>query len=264
MAKYPSFNLWTDAYLADTHPALTLEEHGAYLLLLMFMWRAPRQRIPNDDEWIARNLSIPVEDVKKTVRPLIKKLCILDGNFISQKRLKIEWKKAQKRHKNASVAAKARHGKNKIPAQAHAETVRKPYVNRKQNNDMSSATITTAITIDKNIERAEGQAAPGGAHSLDSENEKGNGAATLLPSDWTASEALRNHAVEAGFSKSEISAEETNFKDWYGAAEHGKRRDWDAAFRIWIRRGAERRAAKGGKPGAKSQRERWAAITGIE
>ena len=96
MAKYPALTLWTDAYLADTHPALTLEEHGAYLLLLMFMWRAPRQRIPNDDEWLARNLSISIEDVEKIVRPLIKQMCKNDGNYITQKRLKIEWKLAQK------------------------------------------------------------------------------------------------------------------------------------------------------------------------
>ena len=145
MAKYPSFNLWTDAYLADTHPALTLEEHGAYLLLLMFMWRAPRQRIPNDDEWIARNLAIPVEDVKKLVRPLIQEKCICDGNFITQKRLKIEWEAAEKRHKKASVSAKARYSKeiNSSQALLGAGSKNNPSI------DLGTATTTTTTTIDK-------------------------------------------------------------------------------------------------------------------
>jgi hypothetical protein len=38
MAEYPFLPLWTDAYFADTRH-LTLEQHGAYLLLIIEAWR---------------------------------------------------------------------------------------------------------------------------------------------------------------------------------------------------------------------------------
>ena len=50
--------LWTDAYLADTHPDLTLEEHGCYMLLLMAAWRRPRCALPDDDAWFCRWLGV--------------------------------------------------------------------------------------------------------------------------------------------------------------------------------------------------------------
>jgi hypothetical protein len=58
MADYPALPLFTDAYLADCHPALTLEQHGCYLVLMMMAWRRPSNGIPDNDKEIARNLAI--------------------------------------------------------------------------------------------------------------------------------------------------------------------------------------------------------------
>lgn len=46
-----------DAYMADTRH-LTLEEHGAYHLLLLIAWRAPNCVLPDDDKRIAQMLGI--------------------------------------------------------------------------------------------------------------------------------------------------------------------------------------------------------------
>lgn len=56
MSKLPYMPLAVDAYLADT-THLTLEEHGAYLLLLMAMWRR-NGAIPDDDKMTARMLGL--------------------------------------------------------------------------------------------------------------------------------------------------------------------------------------------------------------
>ena len=44
------------------------EEHGAYLRLLMLAWVAPECRLPNDDAWLARRLSRPIETIQRLER----------------------------------------------------------------------------------------------------------------------------------------------------------------------------------------------------
>jgi uncharacterized protein YdaU (DUF1376 family) len=120
MADYPALPLWTDAYLADCGH-LDDAEHGRYLLILMAMWRAPGQRLPNDDEWLARKFKRSVERVKSELRPLIAEFCFSDGNWIKQKRLEKEFKYVKKQADQRSVAAKARWNKEKKNAGAHTD-----------------------------------------------------------------------------------------------------------------------------------------------
>ena len=53
----PSIPLFGDAYLADTRH-LSLEEHGAYLQLMMIAWRSTDCALPDDDVRLARMLGI--------------------------------------------------------------------------------------------------------------------------------------------------------------------------------------------------------------
>ena len=53
MAEFPALPLWTDAFLGDT-THLTAEETGAYLMLLIIMWRTTDCEIPDDDRKLAR------------------------------------------------------------------------------------------------------------------------------------------------------------------------------------------------------------------
>jgi uncharacterized protein YdaU (DUF1376 family) len=98
MSQAPSMPFFVDAYLADTGH-LTTDEHGAYLLLLMAMWRR-NGAVPDDDKDNARVTRMSLAKWRKVKPRLIAFLTIENGD-ITQKRLKKEWDYvAVKRAKN--------------------------------------------------------------------------------------------------------------------------------------------------------------------
>lgn len=100
MSDAPAMPVFPDAYLADT-THLTTEEHGAYLLLLMAMWRRGGA-VPNDDRDLARIVGLELRVWRKTKRRLLPLLSI-EGDLLTQKRLRKEWEYVQeKRNKNAA------------------------------------------------------------------------------------------------------------------------------------------------------------------
>lgn len=107
MAEFPAMPLWTDAYLADCGH-LDDAETGRYMRILMMLWRAPRQRLPNDDGWLGRHFNRSIERVKVELRPLIEEFCTCDGNWISQKRLSREFDYLTGQRKAQARRAKAR------------------------------------------------------------------------------------------------------------------------------------------------------------
>lgn len=105
MAEFPKFPLWTDAYLADT-PHLTTIEHGAYLLLLIAMWRSRTKSLPNDDKILARYAKLTPKQwgkIKYILMPFFTK----EGDSITQRRLTDE-ATAVKRH-SLKQSQNARH-----------------------------------------------------------------------------------------------------------------------------------------------------------
>ena len=89
MAKFPAMPLWTDAYLADT-THLTATQHGAFLLLLISMWRAKRQVLPNDDRLLAKYARLSLKQWTN-VRPVIMPFFNDLGNVLSNDRLDDEY-----------------------------------------------------------------------------------------------------------------------------------------------------------------------------
>jgi uncharacterized protein YdaU (DUF1376 family) len=112
MAEMPFFPLATDAFLADTDH-LDDAERGRYVSLLIALWRAPNQRLPNDDAWLARKFKRSAEEVASQLRPLIAEFCQSDGNWITQKRISKEYKRATKAVNQRRDAANSRWLKEK-------------------------------------------------------------------------------------------------------------------------------------------------------
>jgi len=112
MADYPALPLWTDAYLADLHPRLSLEEHGCMILLMQFAWRSPECQFRDDDKFIARMLSITVHRWRTRLRPVMEMLWMVENGQWRQKRLQKEWRFVRKKSQQSSAAAQARWLKN--------------------------------------------------------------------------------------------------------------------------------------------------------
>jgi uncharacterized protein YdaU (DUF1376 family) len=111
VAEFPSLEIFTDAYLADTGD-LTLEEHGAYHLMLYTAWRRPDNALPNDMDWLKRALAAHCKSLHgRTFNALIPRLLHrfwaldVDNNVWRQKRLDREREFRLKFNRNQSEIA---------------------------------------------------------------------------------------------------------------------------------------------------------------
>jgi len=91
MSKIPMQPWYPDAHIADT-ANLTLEEQGAYRLLMDHMWRK-QGAIRNDDKEIARMLRISLKRWQK-IKGRLAEYLIIDLGIISQKRLQRDYQRA--------------------------------------------------------------------------------------------------------------------------------------------------------------------------
>jgi uncharacterized protein YdaU (DUF1376 family) len=99
----PAIPLFGDAYLADTQH-LSLEEHGAYLKLMMVAWRLDGCCLADDDTRIARILGVSAAKWAK-LKPVIMAFWTLTEDGWIQGRLSKERKFVEeKRAKNSSSA----------------------------------------------------------------------------------------------------------------------------------------------------------------
>ncbi|CAN7707719.1 YdaU family protein [Mesorhizobium sp. LjNodule214] len=88
MSAAPYMPFFVDAHLADTMH-LTTEEQGAYVLLLMAMWRR-EGKVSNYDPDLARIVKLTLAKWRKMKLRLLPFL-LVEETYLTQKRLKIEW-----------------------------------------------------------------------------------------------------------------------------------------------------------------------------
>jgi uncharacterized protein YdaU (DUF1376 family) len=118
MAEFPKFPLWTDAYLGDT-THLTTIEHGAYLLLLIAMWRTADKALPNDDKLLARYARLTSGQWRR-IKPILMPFFKIDGCAITQSRLTDEAIAVRQHSRKQSDKAKSRWLKPKETPEAAA------------------------------------------------------------------------------------------------------------------------------------------------
>lgn len=133
MAQYPAMPLWTDAYLGDTTHLSTIE-HGAYLLLLMAMWRNDGS-LPNDDRLLAKYTRLTAGQWAR-VKPILAPFFTIKDGKIAQGRLTDELNAVRRRSRSASDSIKSRWLKEK----------EKPHTNEERPNNERNTTIPISIS----------------------------------------------------------------------------------------------------------------------
>ena len=146
MSQAPSMPLFCDALMADTMH-LTAEERGAYLWLLMSMWRH-NGSVPDDDRDNARITSLTVpkwKRIKERLRPLL----IFTDERITQKRLQKEWKYveefSQQQREKGIKSGEARRNKNNGLARTTVSPRLEPITNPHTHTHKNSPTWPNAI-----------------------------------------------------------------------------------------------------------------------
>lgn len=209
MSSSPFMQLYVGDYLADTLD-LTTEQHGAYLLLLMTMWRHGA-KLPNDPAKLCRVARVSPKRWP-TIWSEISRFFDTEGGFITNKRLTKEHQKAlsisHERKTAGSLGGKANALKRQEAAQA------------------------TATDLLKHSQKPD----------IREEKEEPNGSskkrASRLSPDWVLPKAWGEWATAQNLSEPEVRSEGEKFHD-YWVALSGKaatKLDWEATWRNWIRK----------------------------
>lgn len=158
MSATPFMQLYVSDYLGDTMH-LTTEQHGAYLLLLMTMWRQGGT-LPNDPSKLARIARVALRRWH-LISAEVMEFFDVDGSEITQKRLVEEYKKALSISEKRSISGKrgvlAKSLKNNNQAQAIAEQMpkhsQKPYINTSSFHSDVSAQAPKKPSVKSELER---------------------------------------------------------------------------------------------------------------
>ena len=215
MAKFPMLPLWTDAYLADTTHLTTLQ-HGAYLLLLITMWRAKGCRLHDDDKLLAKyTRTTPVQWAK--LKPVLENFFIIKDGWWRNKRINKEiiFVNRKRRQRvaagHASALKKKNRGSTSVDFPCH---------------ETSTPTPTPTPTPTKKVKEPSDEL--NAAH---------------LPLDWKPTKASVQFAWEKGFSNSHIEIMLEKFKTYWFEASGKKasksKKDWNRAWKNWVEKDIE-------------------------
>ena len=211
MAAPPYMKLYVGDYHGDT-THLTTVEHGAYLLLLMAMWRAGG-KLPRDDKRMAALTKLSASDWAE-IKATIMEFFTVSGGSVSHKRIVAEMAKyetvVEKRSKAGKASAAKKANENNEKASTHVEQVLNTCSHNQNQNQNHLKKENTTYSPKKG---------------------------TRLSGDWIPTPADQSfaltHLTSEGFRH-----EADQFRDYWiakpGAA--GVKLDWPATWRTWVRR----------------------------
>jgi uncharacterized protein YdaU (DUF1376 family) len=211
--------LYIGDYLADT-TRLTLEQHGAYLLLIMDYWR---NGPPPDDDFVLAGICRTTPANWKKLRVALVGFFTTESNQWHHSRIDREIAEAAaskaKAEAKASKAAEARWGKEGAK-----------HDNKASSSNAQSNASSTPQAMHKQCPSPSPSPLPVNPKS------KADATASRLPADWKPSD------VEIEFCKTERPdlnpvAVADLFRDYWVAQPgvKGRKVDWSATWRNWVR-----------------------------
>ncbi len=229
----PFMQLYVADYLGDTRH-LTTEQHGAYLLLLMTMWRSEGVLSDNPVK-LARIAGLTPSRWLKICAEVLEFFTPCQGGF-TQKRLSAELsiaeEKSQKRSESGKAGARAKALKSNKLASANA-----------------SRSLKHSPEPEPELKKEKVSPSP----------KKGS----RLPSDWVPSQADLSFAASQNMTPEETRREADQFRDFWiskpGAG--GCKLDWPATWRTWCRN--RRGSGQAGKPAANGNGSKPTGMAGI-
>jgi uncharacterized protein YdaU (DUF1376 family) len=219
MAEYPYMKLWTNDFIGDTGH-LSTAETGAYIMLLMCAWRTSDCSLPDDDKKLARMARADGRHWSK-IKDAVLEFWDLEGGRWTNKRLTKERFTATVKSRLAATAGRASALKrnNSAPTDVAIPFQRK-----------SNEVIVTVIEDKK-------EPLQGSKENKKSPQKKG----VPIPDDWLPSENLIQFAIDEIGDLKDVQRETDKFIDYWVAipGARGRKKDWNATFRNWIRRNAD-------------------------
>jgi uncharacterized protein YdaU (DUF1376 family) len=225
--------LYVADYLGDTRH-LTTEQHGAYLLLLMTMWRSEGV-LPDDPIKLARIAGLTVSRWHKISADVLAFFTPCEGGF-TQRRLSAELaiaaEKSEKRSQSGKAGARA-----------------KALKSNKLDTANASRLLKHSPEPEPELKKEKLTASP----------KKGS----RLPPDWKPTEADLTFAASQNMTPEETDREADQFRDFWiskpGAG--GCKLDWPATWRTWCRN--RRGTGQAGKPNASGNGSKPLGMAGI-
>lgn len=264
MAKIRRVDFSPDEWLAGTRD-LTLEERGAYwdICALMYSRGGP---VADEEAWMARTLGCDVRRWRRIRARLIElgklRESVFDGrNCLTNSRAQREIAKATDRidtaHRAAEASARSRQSRAEVApkyegstSEVGAKSSGSPADNQDDlldNNGLAEAGATPPSLSQPsttNHHSRESLTVTSGARADGAAPAQNERKATRLPEDWRPEGELRQWTIdEIRKAESGVSAghELERFRDYWRAqpGAKGRKLDWNATWRNWIRKAIE-------------------------
>ena len=213
--------LWTDDWLAGTHP-LTPEQRGVFIALVCHFINKDRV-IPDNDVHLARLCNMPTRPYRRVKEVLIKDdfLEIRDGHLWMEKASE-QYEKDQRFSRSQAKKAKLK--------------ARSKVGNALNNKDSTSAGDLPPLPLPHSIKDTN--------VSL-SDKGKSKNAKRRLPENWQPNGKSNEIGFAEGYTPDEIQWSADGFKDYFiGEGKLKTETGWNRAFYNWLRSEITRRAIR--------------------